>query len=199
MELLRLSLISSTPLTDLMFDRSKIGYVSAKPEQHQLEGRNTSSFKMILKVSLQISTNRFLFAEASEEFVKLLFSFLTLPLGGVQSLLGGETGLVNLDNLYRSVVDGFHDDYFTNPDTKKGLISPDMVDFLHQFEAPSDERETFMFIVLDDLIAVPFSVASTILLLNRASVPLSDVKEMELYIGIEEVPFLFFYDNEGIL
>lgn len=198
MELLRQSLVSPTPLTGLMFDRRKISSVMAKHELHQLEGGDTSSFNMILKVSLQKSTNRFLFADATEEFVQLLYSFLTLPLGGVQSLLGGKTGLVNLDNLYGSVVDGFDDALFLYPDTKKGLIDPNMDHFLKQYEVMSDAREPLMFIVLDDLAVVPFSVATSVLILNAQSVPLSDVKEMELYIGLEEVPFLFFLINEGI-
>ncbi|PKU68241.1 hypothetical protein MA16_Dca023928 [Dendrobium catenatum] len=46
---------------------------------------------------------RVVYAEAGSDFVDLLFSFLTLPLGSIVQLLGKQSGLGSLDTLYNSV------------------------------------------------------------------------------------------------
>ncbi|KAL6529638.1 hypothetical protein OROGR_015261 [Orobanche gracilis] len=63
----------------------------------------TNSTTLILKVIVQKTTSKLLFAEADENFVDFLFSLLTIPLGGVEHLLGSSTSLKNIDNLYQSI------------------------------------------------------------------------------------------------
>ncbi|KAL3635478.1 hypothetical protein CASFOL_020025 [Castilleja foliolosa] len=101
MDLLKHSLLSPTPLTNL---------VLKKQTKYELEPSFTQIGKIVtvnsvrnLKVIFQKSTNKFLFAEAEEDFVEFLFSFLVMSLGGVECLLGNNTSLKNIDNLYRSV------------------------------------------------------------------------------------------------
>jgi hypothetical protein len=44
-----------------------------------------------------------LFAESDKEFVDVLFSFLTLPLGSIVRLLGKQSGVGCPDEVYKSV------------------------------------------------------------------------------------------------
>ncbi|ESW12421.1 hypothetical protein PHAVU_008G110900 [Phaseolus vulgaris] len=44
---------------------------------------------MVVKIQIRKSNGKILFAEAEEEFVDFLFSFLTFPLGGVLHMLEG--------------------------------------------------------------------------------------------------------------
>lgn len=126
--MLKLSFTSATPLSDLVFKIPGSASIATKPEPgillHNIQENNPQSRKMVLKVCLQRSTNRFLFAEAMDDFVEFLVSFLIVPLGGVEFLLGGNTGLKNIDNLYRSISNGIDKKYFTTPETKSRLINP---------------------------------------------------------------------------
>ncbi|XP_057793373.1 uncharacterized protein LOC131009995 [Salvia miltiorrhiza] len=224
MDLLRLSLVSATPLTDLIIKNGqKAVSAAAKPEpplRIVKEAVSGSSKKVTLKASLQRSTNRFLFAEATDDFLELLFSFLTIPLGGVEFLLGGKACLNNIDNLYKSVTDFIKVENFKTPHTKNRLMNPKLAhgyishnQFLplteeespvlrrrqHQSPSPANVIRSFNWgrrrrgyvkkptvcFVTDDLTVTP-SLASTFSILNGLGIALSDVKEMELHIGLEE-------------
>ncbi|KAL7087048.1 hypothetical protein ACP275_13G041400 [Erythranthe tilingii] len=70
------------------------------------------------------STNKLLFAQAGEDFVDFLVSLLTIPLGGVECLLGGNTCLTSMDNLYASIADLINEKYLASPDIKHKLMNP---------------------------------------------------------------------------
>ncbi|XP_057793371.1 uncharacterized protein LOC131009993 [Salvia miltiorrhiza] len=127
-KLLNLCLTSTTPFTDMIFAKTGVISTAAKPEPgillHHIQKSDANPRKMALKICLQKSTNKFLFAEAMDEFVEFLCSFLTLPLAGVEFLLGGKTGLKNIDNLYTSLSNGIDAKYFTTSDMKSRLINP---------------------------------------------------------------------------
>ncbi|KAH6756553.1 hypothetical protein C2S53_002118 [Perilla frutescens var. hirtella] len=251
MDLLKFALISTTPLTNVFINSGKISTTSATEygpgvfKSHiQNEANNT-----ILKVTLQKSTNKFLFGRAKDDFLELLFSFLTIPLGGVEEILGGETCLKNIDNLYTSMSNGIYRNYFKTPGTKNRLINPKLAHgYINYFKSPDTKnrlikrkqpnsegyldlsqflplteesppklycrdqgifshekpgslvssfksslgvggyavKEPMVYIVSDDLTVAPYSIASSILILKRLRVPLSDVREMEWHIGQEE-------------
>lgn len=61
------------------------------------------SRKLTIKILVQKSNKKVLFAEARDDFVDFLFSFLTIPLGTVMHLLSGNTSMCGIDNFYRSV------------------------------------------------------------------------------------------------
>ena len=84
----------------------------------------TESKKIVVRAFLHKSTNKFLFAEASDEFVELLLSFLTIPLGGVEFLFDSNTPFKNIDNLYRSMSNSIDDKHFTTSDIKNRLVNP---------------------------------------------------------------------------
>lgn len=55
---------------------------------------------------VQKSNNKILLAEAAEDFAELLFTFLSIPLGQVLSLLSvSHSSILVAKNLYRSVLD----------------------------------------------------------------------------------------------
>ncbi|XP_047938310.1 uncharacterized protein LOC125186045 [Salvia hispanica] len=106
--LLKESLISSNPLTALIFPaRKMIVATEGHVLLHQIDQRPTLVIpeNMMLKVMLQKSTNKFLFAQADCDFVNFLFVMLIISLGRVEWFLGSSTGLKSMDNLHRSVAD----------------------------------------------------------------------------------------------
>ncbi|KAG8387034.1 hypothetical protein BUALT_Bualt03G0211100 [Buddleja alternifolia] len=130
MDLLKVSLFSETPLTDVILNKGhEMDSATVNSEQgispHQME-TNTSpnSKKIIVKAMIQKSTNKLLFIQAEEDFVDFLFSFLTIPLGGVVGLLGSKTFLGSVDNFYRSIENLDSDKHMKNPGTKEGLLKP---------------------------------------------------------------------------
>lgn len=149
MDLLKCSLLSDTPLTDLFL----------RKEQFLQNAQSTSAFnfdigetvandegkKMKVRVVLRKSNRKILFALATEDFVDFLFSYLTFPLGGVeQILLKGNSCLGSIDNLYKSIVDLDEYRYLRSPDLKGKLIKAGVA---HQFKLqmqilPIDEVPT---------------------------------------------------------
>ncbi|XP_048552853.1 uncharacterized protein LOC125533136 [Triticum urartu] len=76
-----------------------------------------------VKVFVDKERNRVLFAESGKEFVDVLFGFLTLPLGTVVRLLGGQSQVGCLDELYGSV-EGLSTDLFRTEACKAMLLRP---------------------------------------------------------------------------
>ncbi|KAF6141383.1 hypothetical protein GIB67_021199 [Kingdonia uniflora] len=57
--------------------------------------------KITLKLMVSKSRNEVLYAEAGADFEDFIFSILTLPLGSVTKILGGNTSMGCIDNLYK--------------------------------------------------------------------------------------------------
>ncbi|KAG8387030.1 hypothetical protein BUALT_Bualt03G0210700 [Buddleja alternifolia] len=236
MDLLRLSLLSETPLTELVLHKKlvlhkrKMDYPSAKSELNFIKDFSAISLhhkKMIVKVMIQKSTNKLLFAQAEEDFVDFLFSFLTIPLSRAESLLDGNTSLRSIDNLYRSLTNINGEKCLKSEDTKNRLLKPNLPPmFLSKYQIfPITEQTTpelyyylhtedylctydtyrntkvrltdpkgegsyvkgpTMFLVSDDLTVTPLCMLSSLSILNELKIPLGDVKEVELHIGLEE-------------
>ncbi|KAL6535896.1 hypothetical protein OROHE_012740 [Orobanche hederae] len=188
----------------------------------------TFGFKegMILKFTVQKSTSKLLFAQAEEDFVCFIFSLLAIPLGGVESLLGGSSSVKNVDNLYWSVANIDGDKYLKIKDTKAMLLKPKIshgyiskshilplkerapslyycedknVPYLSHLDhgypvssymSPCGEgkyvKGSRMYMVTDDLTVTPLCMSTTLSILNLLEIPLSDVKEVELHMGLEE-------------
>ncbi|KAL3830428.1 hypothetical protein ACJIZ3_019230 [Penstemon smallii] len=124
MEMLKLSLLSKTPLTDLIFptkekseqffemyegensisEKFKVNTTLCEqfplPPAEMNEGANSTSKKFKVKATLHKSTRKLLFVQAEEDFIDFLFSLLTIPIGKVGSLLGGNTSLGSIDNFF---------------------------------------------------------------------------------------------------
>lgn len=131
LSLLKASLVSSTPLSDLILNKTgKTNSVTVESEPKRLieteVQENPNSKKMSLKAMVQKSSGKLLYAQAEEDFVEFLFSFFNIPVGAAEHLAGGKTGIKAIDNLYRSMIDLIDDKYFKSPDTKKRLIKPNL-------------------------------------------------------------------------
>ncbi|KAG4925171.1 hypothetical protein JHK87_050711 [Glycine soja] len=88
-------------------------------EKSSDEGR-----KMDVKVMVRKSDSKILFAEAEADFADLLFSLLTLPLGGVLHMLNGCSSLDCIDKLYNSTFELNTDRYFRSQELKDKLANP---------------------------------------------------------------------------
>ncbi|KAJ9550834.1 hypothetical protein OSB04_014879 [Centaurea solstitialis] len=100
--LLRAALVLKYPLTYLVFHTI---HPIGTPVRSLTSNEEDRSLKtMTLKLTLQKSTSKFLFAEAGEDFVDFLFGFLEIPLGTIiTELMNDKTYLESLENLYDSI------------------------------------------------------------------------------------------------
>ena len=76
-----------------------------------------------VKLFIDKEKQRVLFAESDKEFVDVLFSFLTLPLGTIVRLLGKQSGVGCLDEVYKSV-ESLSVDHFQTKACKAMLLRP---------------------------------------------------------------------------
>ncbi|KAH6796561.1 hypothetical protein C2S52_021115 [Perilla frutescens var. hirtella] len=209
MALLKEALISRNPLTALLLGGSQMNLAAVKYErgnalltQIDKDAASVNPKKMILKVMIQKSTFKLLFAQADSEFINLLFSLLTLPKGRVEWYLGSNTGLKNMDSLHRSIaVDNFDKhlrelivegsrktDYLINPAVYDIYRSSNEFSPLNfsQHGSKFYLEGSRMYMVSDDITVVPLTITSSISIINKMKIPLSDVRELELQVGLEE-------------
>ncbi|XP_057792671.1 uncharacterized protein LOC131009381 [Salvia miltiorrhiza] len=185
----------------------------SQPHTGNEENPNNST-NLSLKVMIQQSTGKVVHAQANKQFVEFLFSFLYIPLVGVEHLLAGSTGVKAIDNLYRNTSDVIDSKHFITPDMKKrltkptlphGYVSKDYIFPLTEESLPADYDQTSNFSsvkfpngrgsylkgspayhVADDLTVTPFCFASTLSSLKEQEISISDVKEVEMQIGLKE-------------
>ncbi|XP_057792660.1 uncharacterized protein LOC131009375 [Salvia miltiorrhiza] len=220
MSLLKASLISQTPFSDLILSKARhvnSVAVGSEPETsvNQIKNEdNTDSKKIVLKVMVQKSCGKLLYAQAEEDFVEFLFSLFNIPLGGAEHLLAGKTCIKAIDNLYRSTAVVIDDKYFKAPDTRNRLTKPNVVhgcisddnilllteeclpdDYSEMLWSSSDKfpngkgsylKTPQTYHVTDDLTVTPLCIVSILSTLNKQEIPISDVKEVELQIGLKE-------------
>ncbi|KAL6559499.1 hypothetical protein OROGR_004616 [Orobanche gracilis] len=123
LKILKYALTSHEPLTNAI-----LGCNSNKTDnpQNQFAATvkvrpNTGDSKMDVKVVLSRSQNKIIFAEANEDFVDFMFSFLTIPLGSVVKLFGGNSFVGCVDNLYK-IVETLDSSWCT--DSRSLLLNP---------------------------------------------------------------------------
>ncbi|KAL5990129.1 hypothetical protein ACLOJK_011026 [Asimina triloba] len=126
--LLKQSLVSNTPLTDVFLpelgDSEHVANVNPSFQDATTEIKDNSK-KMRVKLMLSKSKNKVLFAEVNADFVDLLFSFLTFPLGSIVKLLGLGSSIGCLDNLYKSVDDlSQEDSCMVSEESSTTLLEP---------------------------------------------------------------------------
>ncbi|KAF8378716.1 hypothetical protein HHK36_030065 [Tetracentron sinense] len=127
---LLISLLSSeTPLTNLVLLERVIGDPIQLDQRNMIQPKNerdadSDGKKLRVKLMLSKSKNKVLYAEAGEDFVDLLLSFLTFPLGSIVDLLGGSSPFQCVNTLYKSVEHLSVDNYFKSDKCKNMLIHP---------------------------------------------------------------------------
>ncbi|KAI9080095.1 hypothetical protein K1719_037911 [Acacia pycnantha] len=128
MDLLKRALMSKSPLSDVFLTWENGGShpmssfrPTLAPSQLELVSNPTISFfgsiralenvpgtendsSLMLKITVSKSKNKVQYAEAEGDFIDFLLSFLTMPLGSILKILGGnDLKLGSMHNLYKSV------------------------------------------------------------------------------------------------
>ncbi|KAJ0805893.1 hypothetical protein HanPI659440_Chr02g0083481 [Helianthus annuus] len=132
--LLEGALASKNPLTCMVFPGSHyiqgLGVSRGEPLVKNLIKVTTanSSSTLKLKVTMQKSTAKFLFAEGDYDFVEFVFGFLEIPLGTViGKLLNGASIFLSLNNLFSSISSLGVGDYIKSNELKNMLLEPHLV------------------------------------------------------------------------
>nr|GMD43393.1 uncharacterized protein LOC109182299 [Ipomoea batatas] len=207
--LLARSLVSESPLTDLFLPNpTKHDTKLPKPETErtlQTTEQNEAPIPTLnLQVTLNKSTNKLLFAKATNEFFDFLCTFLTIPIGSIIHVFQTSLGLGGcLYNLYTSVEE--LEDKWIRSSVKSAILNPRIAQYHNCKKQPLklDERieseylldprpnenfaeESSLFIVLDNLDVKPLSSASSFLILRELKVPFSDIEEQVITVGMDE-------------
>jgi hypothetical protein len=170
---------------------------------------------MLMKLLVRKSTRNILFGIADEDFADLLFSFLTFPLGGVLQMLEGFSSLSCIDILYKSMTELSPERCLRSDELKNKLSKPRIfptlgvrnqilpiktATFTHKsgfkvFEIIDPKsslsggfaRVPLTIMVTDDLLVTPVSSFDSVSYLERMKVPLNDIEEIVVDIGVKEV------------
>lgn len=245
-----MSLFSKTPLTDLIFNKKQfLSKLNPGFEIGKVVSPNGDGRLMELKVMVRKSNEEIVFAEAEEDFVDFLFSFLTFPFGGVLHMLEGYPSLGCFNNLYQSMKELNPERYLLSPDLNGKLTKPKIspqfeltnqilpigaiyppvychtyckkkyqhVGLTNDMVYPTKINSIFpekcvpfsfadpkfssskssssgefakgpsTYMVTDDLVVTPMSYPSAMSYLNRLKVPLIELEEKVIKIGVKEV------------
>ncbi|KAG6792759.1 hypothetical protein POTOM_001917 [Populus tomentosa] len=131
LELLQCSLVSRTPLTEVLLARKEVPELRNEDSlqrtslmreisEHQSEINGETSVRLVVCKSKKVICC----AEASKDFVDLLFSFLTIPLGYLMNEKHGGQSKGSIHHLYDSVIDLDAPKYLKSNDIKEILLNP---------------------------------------------------------------------------
>ncbi|GAU30288.1 hypothetical protein TSUD_385090 [Trifolium subterraneum] len=123
-DILKLSLVTKTPLTDFVFKKNPFPLQRKQSELRVREVKSDNARQISVKVVRRKSTGEILFVEAGEDFIDFVFSFLTFPFGGVSHMLEGFSSLNCIDSLYKSVSKLSPDIYLMSQGVKEKLSNP---------------------------------------------------------------------------
>ncbi|XP_028770582.1 uncharacterized protein LOC114727960 [Neltuma alba] len=103
LDLLKCLIISKTALTDSLLrkEHSLVNSETFLKITERLGRENTRTMKM--RVLIRKSKFKILFAQVEEDVMDQLLSFLTFPVGAVERVLEGNSGLECVDKLYNSL------------------------------------------------------------------------------------------------
>ncbi|KAA8545471.1 hypothetical protein F0562_020255 [Nyssa sinensis] len=155
LKLMVCSLVSKTPFSDIFLNNPPDSsnyhgkYVPRRPHLSQRVTDNSSDDKQIsLKLFIDKPKNRVLYAEAGEDFVDLLFSFLTIPLGYFFKKFRSLSFKGSMRNLYNNI-QLLGDRFFKSKEMKETLVNPKLAPGLAQHnqlidldEAPNPSYKT---------------------------------------------------------
>ncbi|WJX76559.1 hypothetical protein P8452_59965 [Trifolium repens] len=191
-DLLKLSILSETPLTDFIFRKD-----------------SNPTFLSENRIGQSLPSE-----EAEEDFADFLFSFLTFPMGGVLQMLEGFSSLSCIDSLYKSMTELSPERYLRSLELQNLLSKPPI---FPKFEVKNQilpiktttftrksrsvplefvdpkyslsggfTRGPLTFMVTDNLVVTPMSSFDGVSYLERMQVPLNDVEEIVINIGVKE-------------
>ncbi|XP_074571306.1 uncharacterized protein LOC141827871 [Curcuma longa] len=105
LRILKRSLVSDTPLADVLLQNGEdiTPKFSDPSVEKTVEKKAFDKEKKIYKLDMVLTRNKVLYAVASQDFVDLIFSFLTFPLGSLKRHLGSRFQSIGcLNKLYGS-------------------------------------------------------------------------------------------------
>jgi hypothetical protein len=172
--------------------------------------------EMVVKVVRRKSNENILFIEAEEDFADFILSFLTFPLGAVLHMLQGLSFLSCIDNLYKSMIELSPDRYLLSKEVKDKLTRPLCAAQFelnsqilpignnnykvykdrfkrYKFVDPKSPisggyaKGPLTFVVRDNLVVNPIPSFNVVTYLERMKVPLNDLDERVVKIGVKEV------------
>ncbi|XP_058095139.1 uncharacterized protein LOC131240730 [Magnolia sinica] len=129
LRILRRLFVSTTPLTDVFLRKPEaledaFDSLKLSPKDIVIDKKDTRK-EMSLKLLINKSNNKAVYAEATTDFLDLLISFLTFPLGSVVKLLGPGSSIGCLDNFHKSVEDlSGGDDCIISEECRAMLLDP---------------------------------------------------------------------------
>jgi len=242
-------MISKSPLTDFIFEKKpRVDDFNPINESWFERGEESSDEgrRIVVRALVRKSNKKIMFTGAEEDFADFLFSFLTLPLGGVLHMLEGNSSLGCIDKLHKSISELSPDRYLRSQRLKEELANPKCATQFtisgqilpigevslpvyycntffdgvrHTFALSTSTRTPYYdydknvrleildgkssigdfwigkgfakgpstFMVTDDLVVTPMSSISAVSYLNRSQVPLSDLEERVISVGVKEV------------
>jgi hypothetical protein len=117
---------------------------------------NQSDDQVPLTVLVNKEKSEVVYAEAGKDFVDVLLSFLTLPLGTIARLVAKESNIEavqfgSISSLYQSVSD-LGEEYLWNKTCKEMLLQPrnSMEDHFEKMKLNIDETEILQFFICKD-------------------------------------------------
>ncbi|XWS28753.1 hypothetical protein CRYUN_Cryun25bG0098200 [Craigia yunnanensis] len=187
--LLKFSLVSRIPLTETLLKKSRelnnVDYDQGSFTKSQMVETSLCMYKRI-RIKLIVSKSRKMvcYAEACEDFVDLLFSFLTVPLGHVAKEMKTDASRGCINHLHNSIQDLDAERYLKSNDHKEMLISPKLAPGfrLGNQQLGVEEckhQQYFYYVELRDDRVIPKLISDKTLLPDINSVPVSCLSVMD--------------------
>ncbi|MBA0824239.1 hypothetical protein Goarm_020919 [Gossypium armourianum] len=212
--LLSHSLFSKTTLTDVFLRKQSTMFVQQSMlVAPNVKERTEKDSKTRLKIMLRKSDRKILCGEANEDFVDLLFSFLTIPLESALQLLGDKGNftvgsisnlLKDLDTIFsitkqNSYLNGILPPFYSCPIELSSICSQPTklfqtpYGYLKELDPKSPIldntnsrgyiKKKSLFVITDDLVVKSLSSVSSFSLLKETGTPLCDVEQQVISIG----------------
>ncbi|XP_052185955.1 uncharacterized protein LOC127797260 isoform X8 [Diospyros lotus] len=162
-----------------------------------------------LKLLVDTTTDKVVFAEAGKDFVDFLFGLLQLPLGGILAALPGQAVSGSIIKIYESA-QNLADEYLQPSQTKNSLLrpatatsntepSPLLKALPFSFQGSSSSYSSYdrpnvvqgyvksavVYTVADDLTVKPLSTVSSLALLNSLKVKDIGVLQEKIVVGLK--------------
>ncbi|XP_058188610.1 uncharacterized protein LOC131306406 [Rhododendron vialii] len=188
LKLLKCSLASRTPFSDSIlespFSKTKPFYGRYEPRMMNLSQRDVDTRnkdeKINLKLFINRSNNRALYAEVEENFVNLLCSFLSIPIGHIIKECPYLSFKGCLGNLRKSVQDLDVNKFFKSEEMKAILLDPKL--------APGTSYDNKL-IGIEEVVNLTQSTLSS--LFRIESTYLSSESRLRIGVGLVKGPSMF--------
>ncbi|GMN23898.1 hypothetical protein TIFTF001_000316 [Ficus carica] len=186
LNLLGRSLVSRMPLTEALLKHKPLAELNNVNIFYRVisqtnEDMTNQEGKITVKLLVSKSKNMVCYAEAKKDFVNLLVSFLSVPLGYVVQNMhrGSSNGCI--DQLYKSVQD-LDEECFNSSERREMLVSPKLAfGFGYKNDLVGVEEGSQPSLVITSISSV-FALS----ILNQMKIPFNDIEEKVVHVGKEE-------------